>query len=405
MKLTEQQLSQLFQDSTRNSYCEVAIGDYLSDCEHNPNLDQAETILNDRTAAQSAALACHFKTWSTQVANDIQLQRIPLTARIIAFCQNLLPSSSMMMPAMAAVFALSAVVFLTAQKLNPADQVSNMVNNDVINSIPFEGRNEQSDRLSKGGFDSDCHLLLAHLVQQNTAWLIAHEDFQLSSNQLAQLNKQRQQLISGKPLAYITGQQVFWDLSLSVNQNTLIPRPDTELIIETALELKQPFHQILDLGTGSGALALVLAREFPDSYVTATDLSTEALEVAQQNAARYQINNIIFIHSDWFSNVNEQNFDLIVSNPPYIEVDDPHLSKLRYEPTTALIASDKGLADLAAIISQSRKHLVSEGILMVEHGYNQHGQVQQLFKQNGYSEIRSHKDLAGIPRITMAHWP
>lgn len=251
---------------------------------------------------------------------------------------------------------------------------------------------------------TDCRLLLAHVMQQNTAWLMAHEDFQLDSAQLSQLNQQRQQLIAGKPLAYITGQQAFWDLILTVNHHTLIPRPDTELIIDTVVGLQRSFQRILDLGTGSGALALVLAREFPDGQVTATDLSIEALAVAQHNAEKYQINNIKFINSNWLTALENQNFDLIVSNPPYIEADDPHLSDLRHEPEKALIASDKGLADLTAIISQSREHLVSKGVLMVEHGYNQHLQVQQLFNQNGYKNIKTHKDLAGIPRATIATW-
>lgn|SRR5690554_1081613 len=250
----------------------------------------------------------------------------------------------------------------------------------------------------------DCRLLLAHKLKKNTAWLIAHEDFHLNTIQLAELNEQRQQLIDGTPLAYITGHQAFWDLTLSVNQHTLIPRPETELIIELTLALQRSFQQILDLGTGSGALALVLAREFPASQVTATDLSIEALAVAQQNATNYHVNNITFIQSNWLSVIEHQTFDLIVSNPPYIEANDPHLANLRHEPQTALVAAEKGLADLTAIISQSREHLVSEGVLMLEHGYNQHLQVQQLLKQYGYKAIKTHNDLAGIPRVTIATW-
>jgi|GEM_PF-1877303 len=154
MKLTEKQLSQLFQNSTQDNVCDVAIGDYLSKSEHGACLEQAEAILNDRTAAQSAALISHFKNWSEHVANNIQTQHIPLTARVIAFCQNLVPRSGMVMPAMAAVFALTAVVFLAAQKFTSVDQVNGMANNDVIKSLPFEGHQDQNDRLSRGGFDS-----------------------------------------------------------------------------------------------------------------------------------------------------------------------------------------------------------------------------------------------------------
>lgn len=245
--------------------------------------------------------------------------------------------------------------------------------------------------------------LLSHVLNKNSAWLFGHDDTLLSEQQIQQLNHHLKQYMAGKPLAYITGHQAFWDLTLKVNEHTLIPRPDTELIIETLQTMTIQPKRILDLGTGSGALALVLARLYPDSKVTATDISQAALQVAADNARRYQINNIEFIQSHWFAELNNNKYNVIVSNPPYIEPDDVHLSALTHEPITALVAEDKGLADLQIIIGQAQQHLTNDGLLMVEHGYKQQQAVFDLFSDHAYSNIKPLFDIEHRPRATLGY--
>ena len=245
--------------------------------------------------------------------------------------------------------------------------------------------------------------LLSHALSKNSAWLFSHDEFLLNKQQIEQLNQYQKQYLAGKPLAYIIGHQAFWDLTLKVNEHTLIPRPDTELIIETLQELSISPQHILDLGTGSGALAWVLARLYPDSRVTATDLSQQALEVATDNAQLHQIKNIQFKHSHWFADIENNNFDLIVSNPPYIEPDDNHLKDLTHEPLSALVAEQDGLADLSVIIKQAPHYLTRNGLLMVEHGYNQQQAVFDLFKNNHYHRIKTLFDIEQRPRATMGY--
>jgi len=245
--------------------------------------------------------------------------------------------------------------------------------------------------------------ILSHVLNKNSAWLFGHDDVQLNEHQINQLNQYLEQHRAGKPLAYIIGQQPFWDLTLKVNEHTLIPRPDTELIIETVQSLSIEPDYILDLGTGSGALALVLARLFTKSQVMATDISVEALRMASSNAQQYQIKNITFQQSRWFDDVRDHNFDLIVSNPPYIEAEDPHLKDLSHEPLNALVSGQDGLNDLKIIIEQARNHLSNHGLLMVEHGYNQQQAVTDIFSRNGYSNIQTLVDIEQRPRATMGY--
>ncbi|MFV0542941.1 MAG: peptide chain release factor N(5)-glutamine methyltransferase [Marinicella pacifica] len=245
--------------------------------------------------------------------------------------------------------------------------------------------------------------LLTHVLEQSTAWLYAHDDLFLTTQQTQQLNQYLKHYSAGKPLAYITGEQAFWDVQLKVNEHTLIPRPDTELIIETVLELPIKPKQILDLGTGSGALAIVLARLFPDSAVTATDISPEALKVARKNAQIYRLNHIQFIQSHWFSKMTVHDFDLIVSNPPYIEPGDLHLEDLNHEPISALVAEQRGLADLKIIIEQAADYLQANGLLVVEHGYNQQQAVFELFTENKYRQVQSLFDIEQRPRATLGY--
>lgn len=241
---------------------------------------------------------------------------------------------------------------------------------------------------------------MCHLFKKNTAWLFANSNQTLYPAQLNQLNQWADEIKAGKPLAYITREKAFWTLKLKVNEHTLIPRPETELIIETVEQSVNLPKKILDLGTGSGAIALALATLFPKAKITASDISKDALSVARENAKINHIYHVDFIQSDWFTNIDDKDFDLIVSNPPYIAADDEHLANLKYEPITALVANNNGLADYQAICASAKKHLKPDGILLFEHGWQQHQAVADILLQNNFSEILSAKDLSGHIRIT-----
>ena len=211
--------------------------------------------------------------------------------------------------------------------------------------------------------------------------------------------------MKGEPVAYIRGQQEFWSLLLEVTPAVLIPRPDTELLVERALEhldVEQPTN-VADLGTGSGAIALAIASERPQSRVVATDASGDALAVASRNAGRLQIVNVTFVHGDWFAPLKDQRFDMIVSNPPYIAPDDRDVTPevRRFEPGAALFAGNSGLESLTVIARQSPQHLRSGGWLLLEHGWKQAASVRDLLVRNGFAHVRSHADLAGHERVTI----
>ena len=248
----------------------------------------------------------------------------------------------------------------------------------------------------------DASLLLSHSLQQPRSWLIAHDDDELAEAQLDQFESLCRRRANGEPMAYITGEKEFWSISLKVGPGVLVPRPETEGLVETALA-KLPATQchILDMGTGSGAIACALATERPDATLLAIDASDTALEIAKSNAERLQLNNLRFQISHWFSELSDQRFDLIVSNPPYVEDNDPHLEALQHEPLTALTAGADGLNDLRVIVSQSPEHLTTGGWLLVEHGAEQGQAVQQLFIAAGFSSITTRQDLAGLDRITL----
>lgn len=250
----------------------------------------------------------------------------------------------------------------------------------------------------------DSQLLLGYVLQQPRSFVLAHPEYVLTpaqQQQFQQLMLRRQQ---GEPIAYILGQQEFWSLNLTVTPEVLIPRPETELVIELLLTnfSNEQSLAILDLGTGSGAIALALADEKPTWQITATDKSTAALDIAQQNAQDLKIENIIFKHSDWFNDITQQ-YNVIVSNPPYIAADDVHLSALQYEPKSALIADDNGLAEYQKIIAQAKAHLQPEGLLFLEHGYQQADAIQALLQQHGFNNITTVNDLANLPRVTWAN--
>ncbi len=265
--------------------------------------------------------------------------------------------------------------------------------------------NQLTNRFDQPISQADLRRLLGHLLGTDNAWLYANQGQPLTADQNQQLEQWLDQLTDGYPLAYITGQQLFWDLDLLVNSSTLIPRPDSETLIETAVDLLANNHPaaILDLGTGSGALALALAHTFPQAMVTAIDKSAAALEIAIQNASRNQINNVEFLESDWFAALGSKKFDLIISNPPYIAADDAHLTALKHEPSSALMADQNGLGDFIRIANNAKQHLTQSGVLMVEHGWQQKHAVQEIFHAAGFKNINSVKDLAGNDRVTYGH--
>lgn len=208
-------------------------------------------------------------------------------------------------------------------------------------------------------------------------------------------------LVAGEPLAYVLGEQPFHDRVFVVTPDVLIPRPDTEVLVACALD-RLPRHRevgVLDLGTGSGCIAITLALERPHARVTALDASPAALQVATLNAKRLAADHVRFLHSDWFEAVSSERFDLIVANPPYVAVGDPHLAGLRHEPLNALVAGREGLDDLSRIVARAPDHLAPGGTLVVEHGYDQRDAVLELFRAAGFTDRQGIDDLAGRARL------
>lgn len=249
----------------------------------------------------------------------------------------------------------------------------------------------------------DVELLLAHSLGKDRTYLFTWCDKVLSEENERTFQSLFARRLKGEPIAYILGQQEFWDLTLKTAQHTLIPRADTETLIEWVLALSDlpEYANIIDLGTGTGAIALVLASEFPNWNVQGVDLIPQAVELAQQNARLNNLERVRFFQSSWFEKV-EGRFDLIVSNPPYIDPTDEHLSQgdVRFEPKSALIANNKGLADLECIAQQARDYLEEGGWLLMEHGYDQEEAVQKILTQLNYQHVSTRVDLGGNPRIT-----
>lgn len=254
----------------------------------------------------------------------------------------------------------------------------------------------------------DAEILLCLALNQPRSHLRAWPDKPLQIEQLTAFRILLEQRQQGTPIAYITGSREFWSRDFQVSPDVLIPRPDTELLIELSLKLipaDEP-TRIIDLGTGSGIIAITLAAERPHAQISATDFSLAALCIAQLNAEKHHINNIQFYHSDWFAGVPATQFNLIVSNPPYIAEDDSHLQQgdVRFEPQTALCAAEQGLADIRIIADAARNYLEPGGHLLIEHGYNQQQQVQTLFKDLHYDNVQTYTDLSGQPRVTHGRW-
>jgi release factor glutamine methyltransferase len=255
----------------------------------------------------------------------------------------------------------------------------------------------------------EAQLLLQHVLNVNRAWLIAHENDALQANQHAAFEALLNRRLNGEPIAYILGGRAFYGLDLLVTPDTLIPRPDTETLVEAALaKIPMAAHpSILDLGTGSGAIALAIAKNRPQASVIAVDASKAALAVAKKNAQNLSIDNVEFVLSNWFQRLNNQPFDVIVSNPPYIEENDAHLSQgdLRFEPISALSSGEDGLNDIRQIIENSLVHLQPQGWLMLEHGFNQADKVADLMANTGFVSIETIKDFGGNNRVTIGKNP
>ena len=250
----------------------------------------------------------------------------------------------------------------------------------------------------------DSEILLCAALNKTRAHLRAWPDKEVAADQWEIFWELIQRRKQGTPIAYLTGRREFWSRDFIVTPDVLIPRPETELLIELSLELI-PENQrvnILDLGTGSGIIAVTLAAERPLADVVAADLSLPALNVARHNAEKHQIGNITLYQSDWFADLPEQLFDLVVSNPPYIAEGDSHLAEgdLRFEPKSSLCAEQEGFSDIMKIAENALRWLKAGGHLLIEHGYDQPLRVQEIFKGLGYQNIKTHADLANHPRVT-----
>ena len=269
----------------------------------------------------------------------------------------------------------------------------------------------------------DCELLLCFVLTQPRTHLHTWPDKKLSKEEVHKFNALVERRVKGEPIAHILGERGFWSLNLKVTPDTLIPRPETERLVELALDIIPEGAQwnILDLGTGTGAIALSLAKENPSCHITATDQSLAALNVAKENAKRNQLSNINFIQSDWFSGLiksgedsddvegakaGSQQFEMIVSNPPYIKESDPHLKQgdVRFEPRSALTSGADGLHDIRTIIKRSMKYLTQNGVLLIEHGYDQADEVCELLKAANFTQVTDFNDDNGNPRVAIGYF-
>jgi len=253
----------------------------------------------------------------------------------------------------------------------------------------------------------DAELLLAHVLGKSRSWLFAHGDDLMDAATEHEFVTLLERRIGGEPAAYLTGRRGFWRFDLQVTPATLVPRPETELLVELALA-RMPANQplrVADLGTGSGAIALALAFERPHAHVVATDASAAALAVAEANAHELKLGNVEFRQGEWCEPLRDGRFALIASNPPYISDDDPHLAALRYEPRSALASGGDGLDDIRRIAAQAPSHLASCGWLLLEHGYGQGAAVRALLQDAGFIDVETVADLEHRDRVTLGRRP
>jgi len=264
-------------------------------------------------------------------------------------------------------------------------------------------------KLPGAGLDpADAELLLAHALGRSRSWLYAHRDDPVDPADAERFRALVARRAAGEPVAYLTGRRGFWSFDLRVTPDTLIPRPETELLVELALARIPPEAQaprLADLGTGSGAIALALAHERPRARVVAVDLRPGALEVARANAAELGLPNVEFRQGHWLAPLAGERFDLIASNPPYIAEGDPHLDDLRHEPAPALSSGHDGLDAIRTIAREAPAHLVTGGWLLLEHGWDQGDAVRGILVAAGFTEVMTDRDLEDRDRVTCGRWP
>ena len=255
----------------------------------------------------------------------------------------------------------------------------------------------------------DAEVLLCHVLNQSLTYLRTWPERELSGVQHAAFDELVRKRKQGEPVAYLTGEREFWSMPFLVTSDTLIPRPETELLVEQALaRLPADAPQtVVDLGTGSGVIALALAKERPHWQLTATDASFAALRIAEKNARRLKLDNVRFEYGSWYAPLADRRFHAIVSNPPYVADRDPHLAQgdVRFEPNSALVSGDDGLDDIHQIVAGAPAHLLPNGWLMLEHGYDQGEPVAALLREQGFGAVATLRDLAGQPRVTLGQLP
>lgn len=255
----------------------------------------------------------------------------------------------------------------------------------------------------------EAELLMSQVLKKNRSYLLAYPEHPLSIDQAQAFQALVTRRVAGEPIAYLLGEKEFWSLSLDVTPDTLIPRAETELLVEQVLALlpKEAIQYVADLGTGSGAIALAIAHERPHWKITATDISKKVLDVARRNAARHGLHQINFFQGVWCEVLPPIEYNAILSNPPYIAAHDPHLAEgdVRFEPSGALVSEECGLRDLRHIISQAQPHLKKGGWLLLEHGYDQGEAVREMMRIVGYHSIKTYLDLGGHERVSVGQVP
>ncbi|MED5410761.1 MAG: peptide chain release factor N(5)-glutamine methyltransferase [Pseudomonadota bacterium] len=255
----------------------------------------------------------------------------------------------------------------------------------------------------------DTELILSHVLNKSREYIRAHSEEEISETSHSKFQTLLDRRHQGEPVAYIIGRKAFWDFELTVNESVLVPRPETEILVELCLAKlrnERCLKHIADLGTGSGAIAIALALENPDWQVHATDISEDALAVARDNAQSLDVSNIVFHQGSWCGGLPAKKFDFILANPPYVEFGDKHLEEgsLPFEPTVALVAEEAGFGALKSIMNTARKYLKKDSWLLMEHGYSQQSQLIENLIELGYEQVAGHKDFAGIDRIVEAKW-
>ena len=286
----------------------------------------------------------------------------------------------------------------------PTQQVTTAKSNEPLGTVQEALLRAQKHGIAK----VDARMLLLHTLGKHTtdmAWLVSNDNNPINAKQADAYGEVCARRRAGEPVAYIVGHKEFYGLRLAVDKRVLDPRDDTEILVEWALALlpSGASGKVLDLGTGSGAVALAVQSKRPSTQVHATDASPDALDVARANAATLKLS-VQFHQGSWLDAVTGQQFDLIVANPPYIAAADPHLAALTHEPLQALASGEDGLEDIRQIIAEAPAHLHAGGWLLLEHGYDQAAAVRALLEQHGFSEVESRKDLAGVERCSGGQW-